>query len=125
LSACAFTASAQLDVTVLPVKLAGQKAVLQLAMTNNLADPVESARAVCFLVDGQGRMVGQSTKWVIGGTKDRPPLPSKSGTTYNFVISGPEPFVATNLTAKVSFARVTLGGGRLADVAKEVRIEPQ
>jgi hypothetical protein len=58
--ACLFlgvlTAQAQLAVTVAPPKLAGQKAVVQLKMKNNLGDAVQSARAVCFLLDDQGRM---------------------------------------------------------------------
>jgi hypothetical protein len=125
--ACLFlgvlTAQAQLAVTVSPPKLAGQKAVVQLKLKNNLTNAVQSARAVCFLLDDQGKMVGQSTKWVIGGTKDRPALEPKAETTFNFVITSPQPFATTNLTAKVSFSRVVLEGGKLADV-KEVVVTP-
>jgi hypothetical protein len=110
----------QLAITVAPVKITGQKAIVSLAMTNLLAEPVESARAICFLLDDQGKMVGQSAKWVIGGTKDRPALSPKTGTTFNFVITSPPPFTTTNLTAKVSFSRVVLDGGKLADVTKSV-----
>jgi len=118
--ACALTAQAQFAVTVSPPKITGQKAVVSLAMTNNLAEPVESARAVCFLLDDQGKMVGQSAKWVIGGVKDRPALPVKTGTTYNFVITSPQSWTTTNLTAKVSFNRVVLEGEKLADATKAV-----
>jgi hypothetical protein len=117
---CALTVHAQLAVTVSPVKVTGQKAVVMLTMTNNLAEPVESARAVCFLLDGQGKIVGQSTKWVIGGIKDRLALQQKAGTTFNFVITSPQPFTTTNLTAKVNFSRVILAGGKLLDVRQEV-----
>ena len=117
---------AQLAVTILPPKVVGQKAVVPLAIKNNLTNKVESARAVCFLLDDQGKMVGQSTKWIIGDTKDRPALEPKSETTFNFVITSPDPlgFTTTNLTAKVSFSRVILEGGKLADVNKEVQIQP-
>jgi hypothetical protein len=118
----ALTAHAQLAVTVSPPKITGQKAIVPLAITNNLAEPVESARAVCFLLDHSGKMIGQSAKWVVGDTKDRPALPSKAGTTYNFVITSPQPFTTTNLTAKVSFSRVVLDGGKLADVQKNVSV---
>jgi len=119
-------AQAQLAVTVSPPKITGQKAVVKLAMKNNLADKVESARAVCFLLDDQGKMVGQSTKWVIGGTKDRPALEPKNETTFNFVITSPDSsgFTTTNLTTKVSFSRVVLEGGKLADSIKDVQIHP-
>jgi len=96
-----------------------------LAMTNNLAESVESARAVCFLLDEKGKMMGQSTKWVIGGMKDRPALQSKSDTAFNFVITSPQPWATTNLTAKVSFTRVVMDNGKLLDVAKDVRIDSQ
>ena len=118
----ALTAQAQLAATVSPVKITGQKAIVLLAMTNRLAGSVESARAICFLLDEQGKMVGQSAKWVVGGTKDRLPLAPKSGTTFNFVITSPQPFTTTNLTAKVSFSRVVLDGGKLADVQKDVSV---
>jgi hypothetical protein len=123
--ACLFlgvlTAQAQLAVTVSPPKLAGQKAVVQLKLKNDFTNAVQSARAVCFLLDDQGRMVGQSTKWVIGQNKTG--LEPKGETTFNFVITSPQPFTTTNLTAKVSFSRVVLDGGKLADAAKDVRIE--
>jgi hypothetical protein len=39
------------------------------------------------------------------------------------VIASEKPFGTTNLTAKVSFSRVILEGGKVADVAKAVKIE--
>ena len=39
-----------------------QKAVVPLGMKNNFTEKVESARAVCFLLNEQGKVVGQSTK---------------------------------------------------------------
>ena len=117
---CVTVAQAQLAVTVSPPQVVGQKAVVKLAMKNSLADKVESARAVVFLLDDQGKMVGQSTRWVIGGTKDRPPLSPKAETTFNFVITSPQPFTTTNLTANVSFSRVLFGGGKPANVRQEV-----
>lgn len=118
------SAMAQLSVTVSPIKTVGQKAVVKLTMKNNLADKVESARAACFLLDDQGKMLGQSTKWVIGGTKDRPALEPKQEATFNFVIPNPRSSTTTNLTARVSFSRVILGGGKQADVTKAVVVAP-
>ena len=118
----ALTAQAQLAVTVSPPKLAKQKAIVPLALTNNLTEKIESARAICFLLDDQGKMVGQSSQWVIGGKTNRPALEPKTGTTYNFVITSPQPFTTTNLTAKVSFSRVVLDGNKLADVKQDVSI---
>lgn len=120
---CALAAQAQLAVSVSPVKFTGQKAVVTLAMTNNLTAPIESARAVCFLLDEQGKMVGQSAKWVIGGTKDRPALQPKSGTTFNFVITSPQPFTTTNLAAQISFSGLVLEGKKLANPKADVQIQ--
>jgi hypothetical protein len=119
---CPLLATAQLAVTVTPPKVIGQKAVVQLKMKNNLADKVESARAVCFLLDEQGRMVGQSSKWVIGGSQDKAGLAAAASRTFNFVVTSPQPFTTTNLTAKVSFSRVVLDGGKLADVQRDVSV---
>jgi len=114
------TARAQLTVMVTTPKITGQKAVVQLTMKNNLAGKVESARAVCFLLDEQGQMIGHSTKWVIGENKTA--LDPKAETTFNFVITSPQPFTTTNLTAKVSFSRVIFENGQIADVNKTVSI---
>ena len=120
---CALTTHAQLAVTVSPVRITGQKAVVTLAMTNNLATPVESARAVCFLLDDHGEMVGQSAKWVIGGTKNRAPLLPKAGTTFNFVVTSPRVLGATNLTAQISFSRVALTGQPSPDPKAVVTVQ--
>lgn len=119
---CWFGSSAQLAITVSPPKIVGQKAVITLAMTNNLAETIESARAICFLLDEQGKMVGQSAKWVIGGEKGRPVLPSKTGGIYNFVIVVPESTASTNWLAKVSFTRLILEKGKQANPAKDITI---
>lgn len=119
---CPLLATAQLAVTVSSPKVTGQKTVVTLAIKNNMTEKVESARAVIFLLDEQGTMVGESTKWVIGGTKARPALEPKKETTFNFVITSPQPLMTTNLIAKVSFSRVVLAGGKLADVKQNVMV---
>jgi hypothetical protein len=124
----AATASAQLAVSVSPVEVTGSKAVVKLEMKNGFAEKVESARAVCFLTDEQGKVVGQSTQWVIGGslqtaTSERPALEPGATNSFHFVIAT-ERTTSTNLAARVNFSRVVLEGGKLADVMKDVRIQP-
>ena len=116
-------AQAQLSVTVSPAKITGQKAVVPLALKNNLTEKVESARAVVFLLDEQGKAVCQATRWVIGGSQDKPGLAAGATNAFHFVITADKPFTTTNLTAKVSFSRVVLEGGKLADVVKQVQIQ--
>lgn len=119
---CAVTVQGQLAVTVSPPKVTGQKAVVQMAMKNNFKQSIESARAMCFLIDEHGKMVGQSAKWVIGQNKAG--LEPSATDTFNFVITSRDrPFIATNLTAKISFSRVILSEGKLANPRDEVIIE--
>ncbi|SRR6266542_4439508 len=115
-------ASAQLAVTVSPPNVVGQKAIVSLALKNGLLEKVESARAVVFLLDEQGKMVAQGTRWVIGGSQDKPGLAVGATNAFHFVIASDKSFLTTNLTAKVMFSRVVLEGGKLADVNKDVKI---
>jgi len=116
-------ATAQLAVTVMSPKVTSQMAVVQLTMKNNLGRTVQSARAVCFLQDAQGKMVGHSTKWVIGQNKNG--LEPGATNSFNFVITSTQPFTATNLTAKISFSSVVLDGGKQVDVLRGVTIIAQ
>ena len=137
----ALAAPAQLTVAVSPPKVVGQKAVVSMAMKNSFAEKIESARAVCFLLDDQGKMVGQGAKWVIGGKAESgkragpnspllaPPaalsgLAPGATNAFNFVIALDKPSTNTNLTAKVQLSRVVLEGGKLANVPRQVTITP-
>jgi hypothetical protein len=117
--------SAQLAVDVAPLKLTGQKAILPLTLRNGLGETVESARAVCFVFDDQGKMVAQATRWVIGGTKDRLALLPGATNTFHFVVASDKPFATTNLTAKLTFTRLVLEGGKQGDPKKDVAIVDQ
>lgn len=113
-------AKAQLAVNVSTVKVTGSKAIVSLAMQNNFTEKIESARAVVFLLDEQGKMAGQATRWIIGGSEDKPGLAAGTTNTFHFVITSNKPFTTTNLTAKLSFSRLVLEGGKLVDAAKGV-----
>lgn len=117
-------AQAQLSVTVSPPRLSGQKAIVPLAVKNGLNERIDSARAMAFLLDEHGKAVGPpTTRWVIGGSADKPGLAAGATNAFHFVIASDKPFTSTNLTAKVNFSRVILEGGKVADVSKSVRIE--
>lgn len=116
------SAHSQLAVTVSPPNVTAQKAVVPLVLKNGLSQKVQSARAVCFLLDDQGQMRGQATQWVIGGVNTNG-LAAGATNAYYFVITSDKPFTTTNLTAKVSFTRVILEGGKLADLHKDVQVQ--
>ncbi len=109
----AFSCHAELVVTVASTKTTGQKTVIKLSLTNNYKEKVESARAQVFLLDDQGKVVGQSVKWIIGGDKQSKPLDQGATTTYNYVVTAEKPFAST----KVTVTRVVLEGGKVADIA--------
>jgi hypothetical protein len=116
-----FDAKAQLSVAISPVEFKGNKAVVKLAFKNDLTNAVESARASVFLLSGE-TVVGQETRWVIGGTKDKPSLAPGATNSFFFVITSDKPFPGTKLTTKVNFNRVVLEGGKLADLTKDVKV---
>ena len=109
---------AAFNVKVFEPKQVGQKAVIKLTMKNTFTEKIESARAQVFLLDDKGKVVGQVTKWVIGGTKDKPALTADAETTFNFGVSMDKPFT----TNKVTFTRLILEGGKVVDVNQNVQI---
>jgi hypothetical protein len=94
---------AQLSVEVSPPRVTGQKAVVLLSMKNAFSEQVESARAAGFLLDQHGKMVGQATRWVIGGSPDKAGLAAGKTNLFNFVIPANASSGATNLSARISF----------------------
>jgi hypothetical protein len=115
------TTQAQLAVSVSPPKTVGSKTLVKLEMVNGLSERVESARAVCFLLNEHGKMVGQTTQWVIGSGRERPPLEPGKTNVFHFVIPT-ERRSTTNLAAKVTFSRVLLEGGKSVEVRGAVKI---
>jgi hypothetical protein len=118
--ASALAAQAQLEVKVDEPKRVAQKAVVKLTLKNAFKEKVESARATVFLLDDEGKVVGQSTQWVVDGTKDAPVLAPDAEATFNFVVPTEDPFTKT----KVTFNRLILEGGKSVDPAKNVQLRP-
>jgi len=116
-------AFSQLVVTVSPVKVVGQKAVIPMALKNEFTETIASARAAVFVSDERGKVVGQATRWVIGGSVDKSGLEAKATNAFHFVITSSKPLESTNLTAKVVFTRLVLEGGKSVDPKKNVVIK--
>jgi hypothetical protein len=70
------------------------------------------------LLNDEGKVVGQSTSWIIGGGKNKPALPANAKTTYNFIVPTGKPFTK----AKLMVERVLLENGKLANALTEVQI---
>lgn len=115
---------AALSVKVDEPKLTGSKAVIKLTMTSTFTNKVESARAVAFVVDEKGKVLGQTAQWVIGGGPDKPALEPNKPSPYFFVVPLDKTPSSTNsVKAKVSFIRLVLEGGQQVDASKEVTVE--
>lgn len=112
-------ANANLVMKVGEPRTIGAKTAVKLELKNTFGNKIESVRATLFLIDEQGKAVGQMTRWVVGGTKDRPGLVPNASRSYEFVVTTERPFTST----KVLINRIVLEGGKLADVTKEVTIE--
>ena len=95
---CALAANAQLTVTVASSKVSGQKALVPLAMKNSLTETVQSARAVVFILDDQGKVTGQATRWVIGGPKAPDGLSPGATNSFQFVVTSNK-LIPPNATA--------------------------
>jgi len=113
------TANAALSVKLDNPKTTASKAVVKLTLKNTFTEKIEGARATVFLIGDQDKIIGQRTTWVIGGTKDKPPLKPDATTTYNFVIDADKPVTS----ARLIFNRIILENGKLADPQKDVKIE--
>ncbi len=112
-------AHAVLALKVAEPKNYSQKTIIKMDLRNTSTNAIESARAVVFLLDDRGKVVGQETRWIVGGSKDRPSLAADSKATFNFVVQANKPFTRT----KVTVTRIILEGGNLGDVNKDVQIE--
>jgi hypothetical protein len=96
--------------------------MVPLSISNGLNEKVQSARAALFILDQDGRMIGQATRWIIGGDKDKSGLPAGATNIFKFVINAAKSLATSNLTARVNCSRVVLEGGRVADMNKDVQI---
>ena len=119
----AMSVRADLLVTTGPVKVFGEKAVVKLDMRNTFKQKVESARAVVFVTDPEGKVVGHAVRWVITGQKNLPALPPGGTNNFNFVIPLTGSVATTNLAAKVQFVRVVLDHGRIVKIPTEVTVQ--
>lgn len=115
----ATSASAALVVKVAPPKNTGSKAIVKLDLQNTYSEKIQSVRAVMFLLDDQGKVAGQGTRWIIGGSNTKSALEPSARTTYNFVVAIDKPFTKTKLLVTC----ILLDGGKSGNVQKDVQIQ--
>jgi hypothetical protein len=113
------SAKAELVIKTSEPKTYGKKTIIKMELHNTFSNKIQSVRAVVFLLDDKGKVVGQETRWIIGGTKDRLPLPADGKATYNFVVQYEKPFTRS----KVTITKLLFQNGGLGDLNRDVRIE--
>lgn len=106
-------------VSVSAPKTYGEKSVISIRMENKFGKAIESARAVAFLMDDQGKVVGQQTRWILTASKDKPALAAGAKSSFNFVVQSEKPFTRI----KMIVTRVVLADGTLGDLNKDVTIK--
>ena len=90
---------AQLAVNVFAPRIAGQRAIFPLALSNGFPSTIESARAVMFLLDSEDKVVGQGSRWIIGGDTNRIGLSAAATNIFHFVVPiNGKAFVSQRLT---------------------------
>src|SRR5260370_25269574 len=97
----ATAARAQLGVRVSPVKFSGHKVIVPLALTNQYNEKIESARAAVFLLDKEGKMVGQTTRWGIGGAAGKPRLAARATQSLTITVTALKPPTTPNIPPTV------------------------
>jgi hypothetical protein len=117
--ATAALAHAELSVKVDEPAPAGTHSIVKLTMKNNGTNSVQSARAAVFLMDADGKVVGQKAEWVIGGTKDKPALAADASTVFNLLVPTDKPVKSS----KLIFTRIVLTDGQVLPAGQGYTIE--
>jgi hypothetical protein len=114
-----FAAWSALYVTSAKPKTTGQKTMIKLDVQNTFSEKVQSVRATIFLLDPGGKMSGQATHWIIGGSTNRPSLAANAHAVYYFVVPVEKPFAKVQMMID----RIVLESGRAVNMSKDVVIK--
>jgi hypothetical protein len=109
---------AELIISVEPTKTVGNKLIFPLKLENSLDQPVESAKAQLFLLDKDGKIIADQSRWIIGGTDKRKPLAAGAEDKFHFVITTDREHVDYRLIV----SRLVLAEGKLGNPLKQVKV---
>ena len=105
LSGAAF---ANLEVSVASLESASNKTLVKLDTKNTFDQGIKDARAWVFLMDAEGKVVGNQAQWIIGGdSSQKAPLEAEDSQTFKVAIST----TSKPTTAKVTFSKIILADG--------------
>lgn len=86
------------------------QALVALDVKNTMSQSLYAARAWVFLMDDDGKVVGNEAQWIISA-ETSPPLETGKQRTYNLVL----PSSGKAATAKVIFSRIVMEDGTTPD----------
>ena len=122
----ALCANAHIEFRLTETEQVGQKALIKLELNNTYGQALKGARVWVFLMDQDGRVVGEKAQWIVGGNNatktDSQNSTLESGKRNEYAVAvntlraqkeDEEPF-----TAKVTFSRLILNDGTLLNPQK-------
>ena len=121
-------ANAQVEIRLTETKQVGQKALVKMELNNGYSQALKGARVSVFMMDEEGKVVGQKAQWIVGGddaTKtDSQNSALESGKKNEYAVAvntlrgqteDEEPF-----KARITFSRLILNDGTLLNPQKAV-----
>lgn len=122
---------ADFQVAVVATESTPSKSVVKIKARNNFDQNVKAARAWVFLMDDQGKVVGQNAQWIIGGdSSDGPqesegrktgaPLEPEKEAEYSIAVNHSSQGANPPTQTKITFSRIILADGTLVNPHKSV-----
>ena len=122
-----FALFAQMEVGLVDMKAQQSKGLVTISLANHFEQTVQSARIWVMLLDDDGKIVGQKAQWLTGkGDKGKSfkegelklQPSAQDDAPKTFSISVDTQRKATK--AKITFSRIVLADGTLANVQRDV-----
>lgn len=115
-------ASANLEVSVASLESASNKTLVELDTKNTFDQGIKDARAWVFLMDAEGKVVGNQSQWIIGGdSSQKESLEAEDSQTFKVAIST----TSKPTTAKVTFSKIILADGTKVNPHKSLVTKSQ
>ncbi|MEO0510250.1 MAG: hypothetical protein AAF065_10375 [Verrucomicrobiota bacterium] len=108
---------ANLEVSVSSLDASSNTSLVELEANNTFEQGIKDARVWVFLMDDGGKVVGNKAQWIIGGdSAAKEPLQPEKAQSFKLTVDTQ----SKPTTAKVTFSRIILADGTIADPQKSV-----
>ncbi len=110
------TLRANLEVALTSTESTANKSLVKFKAKNTFSQGIQGARAWVFLMDNEGKVVGQKAQWVIGGKKEKDSLEIDNESEYSVVVDTKSKPTQT----KITFSKLILADGSSVNPQKHV-----